>query len=98
VTQRVSGPVKSSVITASKTALTTSLKTTVQPVVTVKKGSVIKVVVKDASGKSYTIASTKAKSAGSYKAPAIKFSKTGTYQVTILVGTVKKVITYKVTK
>ncbi|CAN2171287.1 Fibronectin type III [Candidatus Nanopelagicaceae bacterium] len=98
VPQKVSGPVKSSVITASKTAITTTLRTAIQPAVTVKKGSVIKVVVKDASGKSYTVASTKAKSAGVYKAPAIKFSKIGTYQVTILVGTVKKVITYKITK
>ena len=98
VAQKVSGPIKSSVITASKTALTASLNTTIQPAVTVKKGSVIKVVVKDAAGKSYTVASTTAKSAGSFKAPAIKFSKTGTYQITILVGKVKKVITYKITK
>jgi hypothetical protein len=98
VAQKVSGPIKSSVITASKTALTASLKTTIQPAVTVKKGSVIKVVVKDAAGKSYTVASTTAKSTGSFKAPAIKFSKTGTYQITILVGKVKKVITYKITK
>jgi hypothetical protein len=75
-----------------------SIKTPVQPAVAVKKGSVIKVVVKDASGKSYTVASTTAKSTGTYKAPALKFSKTGTYQVTLLVGKSKKVITYKITK
>ena len=98
VPQKVSGPVKSSVITASKTAITTTLKTAVQPAVNVKKGSVIKVVVKDAAGKSYTVASTTAKSAGFFKAPAIKFSKVGTYQITILVGTTKKVITYKILK
>lgn len=98
VAQKVSGPIKTSVITASKSVLTASLKTTIQPAVTVKKGSVIKVVVKDAEGKSYTVALTTANSAGSFKAPAIKFSKTGTYQITILVGKVKKVITYKITK
>ena len=98
VPQKVSGPLKSSVITASKTSITTTLKTTVQPAVTVKKGSTIKVVVKDSSGKSFTIASTTSKVAGRYKTPAIKFSKPGTYQVTIMVGTVKKVITYKITK
>jgi hypothetical protein len=64
----------------------------------VKKGTVIKIVVKGADGKSYTVASTTAKATGTYKAPAIKFSKPGTYQVTITVGKVKKVITYKISK
>jgi len=59
---------------------------------------VIKVVVKGADGKSYTIASTTTKATGTYKAPAIKFSKPGTYQVTVLVGKIKKVITYKISK
>ena len=98
IAEKVSGPVKTSVISASKTLITASLKTAVQPAVTVKKGSVIKVVVKDSGGKSFTVASTTAKSTGSYKAPAIQFGKTGTYQVTILVGSQKKVITYKITK
>jgi len=64
----------------------------------VKKGTVIKVVVKGADGKSYTVVTTTTKTTGTYKAPAIKFSKPGTYQVTILVGKIKKVITYKISK
>jgi hypothetical protein len=59
---------------------------------------VIKVVIKGPDGKSYTIASTKTKKTGTYKAPAIKFSKPGTYQVTVLVGKIKKVVTYKISK
>jgi len=59
---------------------------------------VIKVVVKGADGKSYTIASTTTKTTGTYKAPAIKLSKPGNYQVTVLVGKIKKVITYKISK
>jgi hypothetical protein len=55
-------------------------------------------VIKGADGKSYTIASTKTKTTGTYKSPAIKFSKPGTYQVTVLVGKTKKVITYKISK
>jgi hypothetical protein len=59
---------------------------------------VIKVVVKSADGKSYTIASIKTKKTGTYKAPAIKFSKPGTYRVTVMIGKIKKVITYKISK
>jgi len=71
----------------------------VQPSIpAVKKGTEINVVVKGADGKSYTVASTTAKSTGTYKVPAIKFSKPGTYQVTVLIGKVKKVITYKISK
>lgn len=96
---RVTGPVKATTISGSKVSISASLKTAVQPAIpAVKKGSVIKVVVKGADGKSYTIASTTAKSTGTYKAPAIKFSKPGTYQVTVMVGKVKKVITYKISK
>jgi hypothetical protein len=56
------------------------------------------VVIKGADGKSYTVASTSTKSKGTYKAPAIKFVKPGTYQVTVMIGKVKKVITYRITK
>jgi len=56
------------------------------------------VVIRGAGGKSYTIASTTAKSTGTYKTPAIKFSKPGTYLVTVTVGKVQKVITYKIGK
>ena len=96
---KVSGPVKSLTLTGSKATISTSLKTAVQPSIpSVKKGTAIKVVIKGSDGKSYTIASNTTKSTGTYKSPAIKFSKPGTYQVTVLVGKVKKVITYKITK
>ncbi len=96
---KISGPVKSLTLTGSKATISTSLKTAVQPSIpSVKKGTAIKVVIKGSDGKSYTVASTTAKSTGTYKAPAIKFSKPGTYQVTVMIGKVKKVITYKITK
>jgi hypothetical protein len=96
---KVTGPVKSLTLTGSKATISTSLKNSVQPSIpSVKKGTVVKVVIKGADGKSYTVASTTTKSTGTYKAPAIKFAKPGTYQVTVMIGKVKKVITYKITK
>ena len=96
---KVTGPVKSLTLTGSKATISTSLKNSVQPSIpSVKKGTVIKVVIKGSDGKSYTVASTSVKKTGTYKAPAIKFSKPGTYQVTVMIGKVKKVITYKITK
>ena len=96
---KIVGTIKTTTVSGSKATVSTSLKTPVQPAVSsVKKGTVIKVVVKGADGKSYTVASTTTKTTGTYKAPAVKFSKPGTYQVTILVGKVKKVITYKISK
>lgn len=96
---KVMGPIKSLTLTGSKATISTSLKNAVQPAIpSVKKGTAIKVVVKGADGKSYTVASTTTKSTGTYKAPAIKFAKPGTYQVTVLVGKIKKVITYKISK
>lgn len=96
---KISSPVKSLTLTGSKATISTSLKNAVQPSIpSVKKGTAIKVVIKGSDGKSYTVASTTVKKTGTYKAPAIKFSKPGTYQVTVLIGKVKKVITYKITK
>ena len=96
---KISGPVKSLTLTGSKATISTSLKNAVQPSIpSVKKGTAIKVVIKGSDGKSYTVASTTVKKTGTYKAPAIKFSKPGTYQVTVLIGKIKKVITYKITK
>jgi hypothetical protein len=96
---KVSGPIKSITLTGSKATISTSLKNSVQPSIpSVKKGTAVKVVIKGADGKSYTVASTTVKKTGTYKAPAIKFSKPGTYQVTLMIGKVKKVITYKITK
>ncbi len=96
---KVSGPIKGLTLTGSKATISTSLKTNVQASIpAVKKGTVIKVVIKGADGKSYTVSSTTAKTSGTFKTPAIKFAKPGTYQVTVLVGKVKKVITYKISK
>jgi hypothetical protein len=96
---KVSGPVKSLTLAAAKATVSTSLKNAVQPAIpSVKKGTVIKVVIRGADGKSYTVASTTAKTTGTYKTPAIKFSKAGTYVVTVTLGKVQKVITYKIGK
>ena len=96
---KVSGPVKSLTLTAAKATISTSLKNAVQPAIpSVKKGTAIKVVIRGADGKSYTVASTTATSTGTYKTPAIKFSKPGTYVVTVTLGKVQKVITYKIGK
>ena len=96
---KVTGPVKSLTLTGSKATISTSLKSAVQPAIpSVKKGTVIKVFIKGADGKSYTIASTKTKTTGTYKSPPIKFSKPGTYQVTVMIGKIKNVITYKISK
>ncbi len=99
IPSKVSGPVKSLTLTAAKATVSTSLKSAVQPAIpSVKKGTAIKVVVRGSDGKNYTVASTTAKTTGTYKAPAIKFSKPGTYLVTVTLGKVQKVITYKITK
>ena len=96
---KVVGPIKTLTLSGSKATVSSSLKNAVQTSIpSVKKGTEIRVVVKGADGKSYTVASTTAKSTGTYKAPAIKFSKPGTYQVTVMIGKVKKVITYKISK
>lgn len=96
---KVIGPIKGLTLTGSKATIATSLKTNVQASIpVVKKGTAIKVVVKGSDGNSYTVATTTAKTTGTYKTPAIKFAKPGTYQVTVLVGKVKKVITYKISK
>ena len=60
------------------------------------KSVAVKVSIKDPSGKSYTVASaTVAKNKG-YVAPIVKFSKPGTYVVTLAFGAVKKVVKVKV--
>ncbi len=99
IPSKVSGPIKGLTLTGLKATISTSLKTNVQASIpAVKKGTAIKVVVQGADGKSYTVSSTTAKTTGTFKTPAIKFAKPGTYQVTVLVGKVKKVITYKISK
>ena len=60
------------------------------------QGVLVKVQVKDPSGKSYQIASISIEKNKLFSTPIIKFAKKGTYVVTIFLGTTKKVVTVKV--
>jgi hypothetical protein len=60
------------------------------------KNVVVKVSVKDPSGKSFVIATTKVAKNKAYVAPIVKFSKPGTYTFTIFLGTAKRIVTVKV--
>ena len=60
------------------------------------KSLLVKVQVKDPSGKSYQIASRSVEKNKSFSTPIMKFAKKGTYVVTINLGTSKRVITVKV--
>ena len=55
-------------------------------------------VIKDAKGKSYTVAALTVAKAGSLKLPAVKFSQKGSYTITIKVGTKTKVVKINSTK
>ena len=57
---------------------------------------VVKVSIKDPSGKSYVIATTKVAKNKAYVAPTVKFAKPGTYTFTIFLGTAKRIVTVKV--
>jgi hypothetical protein len=59
---------------------------------------VVKVIVKDPSGKVFTVATRSITKNKSYVSPIFKFSKTGTYVVTVTAGTTKRVVTVKVSK
>jgi hypothetical protein len=63
-----------------------------------KKAALVKVSVKDPSGKSYQVASKSIANNKSYSSPIMKFSKAGKYTITTFVGSAKKVITVKVSK
>jgi hypothetical protein len=63
-----------------------------------KKAALVKVSVKDPSGKSYSVASKSIAKNKSYSSPIMKFSKVGKYTITTLVGSAKKVITVTVSK
>ena len=54
------------------------------PIPSVKMGTLIKVVVEAADGKSYMVVSTKTKATGTCKDPLTKFFILGTHQVTVL--------------
>jgi hypothetical protein len=55
-----------------------------------------KLSIKDPSGKNFAVASAQISRNKPYASPIVKFSKPGTYVVTLVVGTVKKVVTVKV--
>ena len=63
-----------------------------------KKAALVKVSVKDPSGKSYQVASKSIAKNKSYSSPIMKFSKVGKYTITTFVGSAKKVITVTVSK
>jgi hypothetical protein len=71
-----------------------SLQITIPTVGT--KSVAVKVSIKDPSGKSYTVASSTVAKNKTYATPKVKFSKPGTYVMTISLGTAKKVVTVKV--
>jgi hypothetical protein len=62
------------------------------------KTVLVRTVVKDPSGKSYQIASRTTTKNKSFVAPTIRFVKAGNYTVTVTIGTVKRVLTIKVSK
>jgi hypothetical protein len=62
------------------------------------KNVVVRLTVKDPSGKSHTVASKVVAKNKSYITPVINFAKAGTYGVTIAVGTLKKSVLVKVIK
>jgi hypothetical protein len=93
------GPVKSSTLSASTSSVAVKANTNFQPVLpTVKKGEKVTMVIKDAKGKSYTVAALTVAKAGSLKLPAVKFSQKGSYTITIKVGTKTKVVKINSTK
>ena len=73
-----------------------SLQITVPTVGT--KSVLVKLTMKDPSGKSYTIASATVAKNKAYTSAIVKFAKAGSYVVTLLVGTAKKVVSVKVGK
>jgi len=60
------------------------------------KSVAVKLSIKDPSGSNYTVASLTVAKNKAYMSPVVKFSKPGTYVVTLLLGAAKKVVTVKV--
>ena len=60
------------------------------------KTAAVKLVVKTPDGKSYTLSSSTISKNKGFVGPVIKFSKPGTYVMTLVIGAVKKVVTVKV--
>ena len=98
-TSKIVGPVKSSTLSASTTSLSVKSTSNFQPVLpVVKKGDKVTMVIKDAKGKSYTVAAVTVSKSGSLKLPAVKFTQKGSYTITIKVGTKSKVVKVTATK
>lgn len=95
----VKGATKAVTITANNEKASTTLKTAISPILpTVKKGTAVTVTIKGSDGKSYVLASGKTTKTAAYKVPPVKFAKTGTYIMTIKVGSVTKKVTITVKK
>ena len=62
------------------------------------KNVVVKVSVKDPAGATYTVASKAVTKNKAYVSPKVNFVKSGTYVMTVTVGTTKRVVTVKVSK
>jgi hypothetical protein len=80
--------------TAISTKVGRSLQVTIPTVGT--KNVVVRLTIKDPSGKVFTVASKAVAKNKGYVTPVIKFAKAGTYGVTITLGSVKRVLTVKV--
>lgn len=90
----VTGSVKSSTLNAGITAITLNLASSFKATIPVaNKGDKVTVTVKDAKGKSYSVASLTVAKSGSVKLPALKLTTAGKYTITIKVGTKTKVVT-----
>jgi hypothetical protein len=61
------------------------------------KAVVVKVTIKDPSGKSYVVSSASVAKNKAYSSPILKFAKAGTYTISLSIGTNKKIVTVKVT-
>jgi hypothetical protein len=81
---------------AVSTKVGRSLQVTLPTVGT--KNVVVKVIVRDPSGKVFTVASRSVTKNKAYISPIIKFDKPGTYVKTVEIGTTKRVVTVKVSK
>ena len=65
------------------------------PTVGTKK-VVVKVSLKDPSGKSYAIASTTVEKNMAYSMPKLNFAKPGLYTISLLLGNLKKTLTVRI--
>jgi hypothetical protein len=89
-------------LTVKKTTIAVSTKVGKSLQVTLPtvgaKNVVVKVLVKDPAGATYTVASTAVTKNKAYVSPKVNFVKTGTYVMTLTAGTTKRVVTVKVSK